>query len=127
MEFAMKKLILVVVLGLSLGSVSAFAYDSRYDNRAAYVSPGRSGLDWRINRLNRMLQHVRWELSRYRGDWRLRREVDRISGEVNRVNWRYRHGYDSWRLRRHVDSLRAELHQIEVRLHVRGSDFYRWD
>jgi hypothetical protein len=84
-------------------------------------------LDWRINRLNRMLSHVRWELSHYRGDWRLRREVERISGEVNRVNYRYRHGLDSGRLRRHVDGLRAELHQIEVRLHVRGGDFYRWD
>src|SRR5205085_9007625 len=137
MEFAMKKLILVIVLGLSLGSVSAFAYesrdsryddhDSRYDNRPAYASQERGGLDWRINRLNRMLSHVRWELSRYRGDWHLRREVERISVEVNRVNWRYRHGFDSWRLRRQVDSLRAELHQIEVRLHVRGGDYYRWD
>ena len=126
----MKKLILVIVLGLSLGSISAFAYDSydsRYDNRAAYVSQGRNGLEWRIDRLNRMLSHVRWELSRYRGDWRLRREVDRISGEVNRVNWRYRHGFDSSRLRRQVDSLHYELHQIEVRLHVRGGDYYRWD
>ena len=127
MEFAMKKLILVIVLGLSLGSASAFAYDSRYDNRPAYVSQERGGLDWRINRLNRMLQHVRWELSRYRGDWRLRREVERISSEVNRVNWRYRHGFEGWRLRRQVDSLRAELHQIEMRLHVRGGDYYRWD
>jgi pimeloyl-ACP methyl ester carboxylesterase len=130
MEFAMKKLILVIVLGMSLGSVSAFAYDSRYDNRddrADHVSPGRDGLERRIDRLNRMLQHVRWELSRYRGDWRLRREVERISVEVNRVNWRYRHGSDSWRLRREVDNLRAELHQIEVRLHVRGGDYYRWD
>jgi len=103
MEFAMKKLILVIVLGLSLGSVSAFAYDSRYDNRdsrAEYVSPGRDGLQRRIDRLNRMLQHVHWELSHYRGDWRLRREVD---------------------------SLRYRLHQIEVQLHVRGGDFYRWD
>jgi hypothetical protein len=127
MEFAMKKLILIIVLGLSLGSVSAFAYDSRYDNRAAYVSQGRNGLEWRVDRLNRMLSHVRWELSRYRGDWRLRREVDRISDEVNRVNWRYRHGFDSSRLRRQVDSLHYELHQIEVRLHVRGGDYYRWD
>src|ERR1700724_4712712 len=114
MEFAMKKLILVIALGLSLGSASAFAYDSRYDNRAAYVSQGRNGLEWRIDRLNRMLSHVRWELSRYRGDWRLGREVDRISGDVNRVNWRYRHGLDSLCLRRQVDSLRNELHQIEM-------------
>jgi hypothetical protein len=126
MEFAMKKLIVLIVLGLGLGSVSAFAYD-RDDNRPGYVSQGRGGLEWRIDRLNRMLSHVRWELSRYRGEWRLRREVERISAEVNRVNWRSRHGFDSWRLRRQVDSLRAELHQIEVRLHVRGGDFYRWD
>jgi hypothetical protein len=127
MEFAMKKLILVIALGLGLGSASAFAYDYRYDNRAAYVSPGRNGLGWRIDRLNRMLTHVRWEITRYRGDWRLRREVDRISANVNRVNWRYRHSYDTWRLRREIDNLRYELHQIEVRLRVRGDDYYRWD
>lgn len=127
MEFTMKKLILVIALGLTLAGAPAFAYDYRYDNRATYVSPGRSGLDWRINHLNRMLAHVRWQLSRYRGDWHLRREVDRISVQVNRVNWRYRHGYDTWRLRREIDSLRYELHQIEMRLHVRYDDYYRWD
>ena len=123
----MKKLILIIALGLSLVSVSAFGYDSRYQNRYAYVSPGRNGLDWRLDRLNRMLSHVRWEVNRYRGDWRLRREVERISGDVSRVNWRYRRGYDTWRLRREIDSLRYQLHQIEVRLHVRGGDYYRSD
>ena len=123
----MKKLTLIIALGLSLVSASAFAYDSHYEGRYAYVSPGRSGLDWRIDRLNRMLSHVRWELSRYRGDWRLRREVERISGDVNRVNWRYRRGYETARLRGEIDGLRSELHQIEVRLHVRGGDYYRWD
>jgi len=123
----MKKLILVVTLGLILGTGSAFAYDYRSDTRVAYVSPGRNRLDARVERLNRMLSHVRWEVSRYRGDWRLRREVERISAEVNRVNWRYQRGYDTWRLRREVDSLRAQLHDIEVRLHARGGDYYRWD
>ena len=46
---------------------------------------------------------------------------------VNRVNWRYRQDYDSRRLRGEIDSLRAELRNIEVRLHVRGGDYYRWD
>lgn len=123
----MKKLALIIALGLSLGSVSAFAYDYRYDNRVAYISPGRNGLDWRVDRLNRMLAPIRWEISRYRGDWRLRREVDRISGDVRRVDWRYRHGFDSWRLRPEIDSLRSELHQIEVRLHNHYGDYYRWD
>jgi len=123
----MKKLILILSIGVSLCGASAFAYDYRYDNRAAYVSPGRSGLDSRLDRLNRMLSHVRWELSRYRGDWRLRREVERISAQVNRVNWQYRRGYDTWRLRREIDSLRYQLRQIEERLHVRGGDYSRWD
>src|SRR5437773_10900443 len=122
MEFTMKKLALIIALGLSLGSVSALAYDYRYDNHTAYVSPGRNGLNWRVERLNRMLSHVRWEVSRYRGDWRLRREVERISSEVNRVNWRYQRGHDTWRLRREVDSLRAQLRNIEARLHVRSGD-----
>jgi hypothetical protein len=61
----MKKLTLIIGLGLGLASASAFGYDSRYENRSAYVSPTRSsGLDSRIDRLNRMLSHVRWELSR---------------------------------------------------------------
>jgi hypothetical protein len=124
----MKKLFLIIALALSCGIGSSFAYDYRYDGRYAYVSPGRnSNIDWRVDRLNRMLSHVRWELSRYRGDWRLRRELDRISADVHRVNWRYRHGFDSWRLRREIDGLRSELHQIEVRLRVRSGDFYRWD
>ena len=121
----MKKLTLIIALGLSLVTASAFAYDSRSDSRYAYVSPTRSGLDERIDRLNGMLAHVRSELSRYRGDWRLRREVERISGEVSRVNWSYRRGYETWRLRREIDSLRYQLRQIEERLHVRGGDYYR--
>jgi hypothetical protein len=124
----MKKLTLIIALALTLISGSAFAYDSRYESRYAYVSPGRSSeLDSRIDRLNRMLSHVRWELSRYRGDWRLRREVERISVDVSRINTRYRRGYDTWRLRREIDSLRYDLRRIEERLHVRGGDYYRWD
>src|SRR5690242_9560099 len=126
-RFDMKKLTLLLALGLSLITASAFAYDYRYDTRTAYIQPGRNREDVRVDRLNRMLTHVRWELSRYRGDWRLRREVERISSDVSRVNARYRRGYDTWRLRREVESLREQLHQIEVRLNARGGDYYRWD
>src|SRR5436305_6145841 len=104
----MKKLTLLLALALPLSGASAFAYDYTHENHSGYVALGRGGLDSRVERLNRMLSHVRWELSRYRGDWRLRREVDRISSNVSRVNWRLRHGYDGYRLRNEVDSLRAE-------------------
>lgn len=126
-DFAMKKLTLLIAVALGLGSVSAFAYDYSYrrENHTGYVAINRSNLEWRVERLNRMLSHVRWELNRYRGNWRLRREVDRISADVSRVNWRYRRGYDSWRLRSEIDSLRAQLRNIEVRLQSR--DYYRWD
>ncbi len=40
MAFAMKKLILVIALGLTLAGAPAFAYDYRYDNRATYVVIG---------------------------------------------------------------------------------------
>lgn len=127
----MKKLTLLIAVALGLGGVSAFAYDYRNDyrreNHTGYVDFRRGGLDARVERLNRMLSHVRWELSRYRGNWRLRREVERISADVNRVNWRYRHGYDSYRLRNEIDNLRAELHNIEVRIHSHQRDYYRWD
>jgi hypothetical protein len=123
----MKKLTLLIALVLGLGGVSAFAYDYQRDNHTGYVAFNRGGLESRVERLNRMLSHVRWELSRYRGDWRLRREVDRISSNVNRVNWRLRHGYDSYRLRNEVDSLRAELRRVEERLHSHRGDYYRWD
>ena len=123
----MKKVTLIVALALGLVSASAFAYDYHYDNRIAYVSPTRSGVDVRIDRLNRLLSQVRWQVNRYRGDWRLRREVDRIADEVNRVNWRYRRGYDTWRLRQEIDSLRFQLRRIEERLHVRSGDYYRWE
>jgi hypothetical protein len=125
----MKKLTLLIAVALGLGSVSAFAYDNRTDyrreNHTGYVALNRNNLNWRVERLNRMLSHVRWELSRYRASWRIRHEVDRISSDVSRVNYRYRRGYDSWRLRNEIDSLRAQLHNIEVRLHSR--DYYRWD
>ncbi len=123
----MKKLILLITAALGLGSVSAFAYDYRHENRTGYVAFGHRDLNSRVERLNRMLSHVRWELSRYRGNWRLRSEVNRISSDVSRVNWRLRHGYDSYRLRSEVDSLRAELRRIEERLHSHRGDYYRWD
>jgi hypothetical protein len=78
--------------------------------------------------MNRMLNHVQGELRRYGAGWRTRHEVARISGEVSRINWRYRHNeLDHWRLGREVERVRAELRGIEVRLHVRSGDFFRWD
>ena len=128
MEVGMKKLILIVVLGLTLGSAAAFAHDYGSDVTYGYYyqRPGR--LAYEINHVNRMLAHVRWELRHYGGGWYLRREVARLSVAVDRVNWRYNHGaYDRYYLHREVERIHAELHNIETRLHVRPYEFYRWD
>ena len=125
----MKKLAILTAVVLAVGATSGFGYERSYNqserhgDTVAYT--GR--LDWQVNRLNRMLEHVRGQLRWYHADWRLRREVDRIATSVNRVNWRYRHGYDKERLRREIYSLRGELHRIEEQLHVRRSDWYRWE
>src|SRR5256885_770776 len=93
MDIDMKKFILVIALGLIFGTSSAFDYDYRNDEHTAYVNGNRRRLDARIERLNRITARVRSEVSGYRCDWRLRREVQRISSEVSRVNWRYRRGF----------------------------------
>jgi hypothetical protein len=128
-EVDMKKLVLVITLALGIVGASAFAADYRDDNRIAYSSDRRGGpLEYQINKMNRMLRHVQMEVRRYRGDWRLRREVAAISREVDRINWRYRRNQsDRYRLRREVESVRQRLRNIEARLHVRSGDFFRWD
>jgi hypothetical protein len=126
MEFDMKKWTLLIALAVGFSSAPAFAHDDQYEHRSGYADVRRDQVDWHLDHLNRMLAHVRWELSRYRGDWRLRREVGRISSEVSRINWCARHGWEGWRTRREVERLHNELHRIEEQLHVRRGDWYRW-
>jgi len=136
------KLGLLIALSVGLMSGSLLAYDRdeyRDDNwnehrdrdhdRDRDWDRHRGELQRHIDRVNKMLAHVKWQLNRYGGDWRIRRDVDRISDEVRRVNWRFEH----WRrgdrgdLRDDVRELRGKLHNIEERLHVRSRDFFRWD
>ena len=129
----MKKfgLLLLIALGVSGPSVSALGYDYQDQDRSEYSRVawpwGGGGLQWRINHLNRMVGHVRWELSRYHGDWTIRRDFARIRREVDRVNWQYRHGgYDRRQLEREIDRIRFRLHDLEARLRVRRNDIYNW-
>jgi hypothetical protein len=145
------KLTLIIAVGLGLVTSGAFAYDRdehRDDNRNESYSGDRNGDndrhddndrhgDWgrhrgelqaHINRMNKMLAHVKWELSQYKGDWRLKREAERISDEARRINWKFEHRRgDRDEIRSDVQRIRAKLHNIEERLHVRSGDFFRWD
>ena len=125
----MKTFGLVITLVLGMTAASALAADYRDDSRIAIrvERRGDSRLGYQIERMNRMLNHVQGEVRRYGANWRTRRDVARISNEVSRINWRYRHNQDHWRLAREVERVRAELRNIEVRLHVRSGEFFRWD
>jgi len=126
----MKRSILTLALVAAVTSGSAFAYETRHDeHRAAYSTDHRDGrIDRHVHHLNRMLQHVRWQVRQYHADWRVRRDVDQISRETDRINRRFRSGdYNHGRLRAEVDRLHDRLHAIEQRLHVRTRDIYRWD
>jgi hypothetical protein len=140
----MKTLILSMALATALTGVTALAEDYRHDDRrgddwrnddrrgddrrSEYSHDRRDGLEPYVRHLNRMLEHVRWEVRRYHSDWRIRREVEQISSETDRINRRFRSGdYNGWRLRREVERLHERLHAIEQRLQVSSRDFYRWD
>src|SRR5438552_10902874 len=129
MAFTMKKLILVIMLGLSLGSVSAFAQEEEYgyDQRSHYEPARQSQAAYQINHINRMLAHVQRQMARYGADWRTRREVRHISGEVNHVNWEYQtRRFGGYHLRREIEHIHNELHRVELRLRFRPNDYYRW-
>ena len=125
----MKVVTLAVAAVLGVSGATAFAYDYRNDERhVAYYSTSRDSLERRIDHLNRMLNHVRWELRRYHAGWQTRRDVDDIGRQVDRVNSRFRHGtFRRSGLSQEVDRLRDRLRAVEERLHVRRGDYYRWD
>ncbi len=127
----MKKLAFLAVVGLAVMAAPTFAHENEYgdDQRSHYVRTyHRDDISREINHVNRMLEHVRWQLRRYNASWRTRAEVRHISGEIAHVNWEYNHGdYRSWHIRRELEHIYAELHNVELQLRVRSSDYYRWD
>jgi hypothetical protein len=130
MELAMKKLILMIALGLGLGSVSAFAHEDEYgyDQRSSYAPARHNEAGYEINHINRMFAHVRSQMARYGADWRTRREVGHISRELQHVNWEYQTGRFGWyHLRSEIEHIHNELHNVELRLRFRPNDYYRWN
>lgn len=126
----MKKLtlLLLISLGLSAASLPALARDSQDNNRLSYGwSPWQKGLEPEVNHLNRMVGHMRWQLTRYHANWQVRREFSDIRRDVERVNARFRQGhYDRRQLHREIERLHYRLHSLEERLKVRSNDYYRW-
>jgi hypothetical protein len=124
------KVLLITIVGAALAASNMPAQAHDYGERG-----GRSYgfLDWhsnverRVNHLNRMVGHVRWQLTRYHPDGAIRRDFADIRREVDSVNGQYRSsGYDKRELRRQVERLHERLHNLEVRMRVRSNDYYAW-
>lgn len=125
----MKKLLVLLLIGATscVGTIFAQNHD---DNRDSHFSSpwGHGGdLQSHINHLNRMVGHVRWQLTRYHPNSAMRSDFAEIRRDVDHVNWRFKNGrYDRGQLRHEIDSLRDRLHRLEVRMRVRSSDYYIW-
>jgi hypothetical protein len=130
-EFVMQKFPRLPFALLIFAVVTLVPAGARADNERGNFSLAMfqwgGGIEPHINHLNRMVGQVRWQLSRYHGDTSVRRDFANIRRDVDRVNWVYKNGtYDRRQLRAEIDGLHARLHELEVRMHVRTSDYYSW-
>ena len=125
----MKKLLITLLIGATacVGTASA---QNRDDNRDSHFSlPWTHGGDVQaqLNHLNRMVGHVRWQLTRSHPNRAMRSDFAEIRRDVDHVNWRFKNGhYDRRQLRQEIDSLHNRLHRLEVRMRVRSNDYYNW-
>ena len=95
-----------------------------YDQRG-----GGRGLERSVYHLNRMLDHVSGELSRYGANRHTRSEYGHLRAEFNQLNYQFHRGaqyYDRRRLRAQIDHMHAELHHLEEEMHVPDQYFYQW-
>jgi hypothetical protein len=114
-------------LNVPLPVVLGDSYDRT--TTVAFSWPWSDRLDADVNHLNRMRGHVRWQVNYYRARAtpQIRRDFVRTSREIDQVNSEFRQrDYDRGHLRREVERLHADLHDIETRLRIRKSDYYRW-
>lgn len=101
--------------------------DARYDRQDRFERGGR--LQYEVDHLNGMLEHVQRELRRYGADRHIWAEYQHIRTEAWRLNNQLRRGeqyYNRWRVRAQVQHMHDELHHIEEELHVRANEWYRW-
>ena len=135
----MKKLALfltVAAAGLTMFAGDASAQRIVVETPGGRVVAGGRGGDRRVgydlDRLNREVRQVRFEIRAFRGEGRrLRWRFDRVQRATDRLNYEYERRVSSpWQIRRRIDQVRAELYEIRQDLRVRGDrrfdDGPRW-
>ena len=125
----MKKLSLfltVAAAGLTMFATDASAQRVVVETPGGRIVAGGRGGDRRVgydlDRLNRDVRQVRFEIRAYRGEGRrIRWRFDRVLRATDRLNYEYERRISSpWQIRRRIDQVRAELYEIRQDLRVRG-------
>ena len=126
----MKKTLILATMGaaltLSCISANAVEYAGRADRSYGFLHWGYD-IGAEVNHLNRMVGHVRWQLTRYHPDSRVRADFADIRRDVDRVNETYRaQQFNRRDLHDEIGRLHTRLHDLEVRMKVRSNDYYNW-
>src|ERR1700748_2660394 len=104
----MKKILITLLISATacLGTASAQNRDNSRDLHLSLLWAHGGDIQAQINHLNRMVGHVRWQLTRYHPNRAMRSDFAEIRRDVDGVNWQFRNGhYDRRRLGQEIDSL----------------------
>ena len=124
----MKKLALsftIIAAGLSMFAADTSAQRIFVDTPAGRVVAGGRGdrrVGYELDRLNREIRQVRYEIRAARGEGRrIRYRFDRVERAADRLNYEYRRGLARpFEVRRRIDRVRAELYDIRRDLRRRS-------
>lgn len=133
----MKRILIILPLALILHAASA--QDSRTLDRAQQGSQFVPAPDWNrgtgswrrlrddADRLNAMADSVSSRMRRFGASRSYWRRYSDIQSSISRINYRVRNKTgDRNRVSRDIQNARYELHRLELDLHFRPRDYYRW-
>ena len=123
----MKKLALfltVAATGLTMFAADASAQRIVVETPGARLGIGDRGGDRRVGydleRLNREVRELRFEIRRY-GGRRAGYRYERVQRAAERLNYEYdRRAASPWKIRRRIEQVRAEIYAIREDLRDRG-------
>ena len=118
----MKKLALI--LSVAAAGLTMFASDASAQRIVVETPGARLGIGDRgdrrvaydLDRLNREVRQLRFEVRAYRGEGRrIRWRYDRVQRETDRLNYEYdRRVSPPWQIRRRIEQVRAEVYDIRA-------------
>ena len=125
----MKKLTLF--LTVAAASLTMFAADASAQRivvetpgaraRLGLGHPGDRRIGYDLDRLNREVRQLRYEIRRHSGGRRAWYRFERVQRSAERLNYEYDRRISSpWQIRRRIEQVRAEIYDLREDLRTRG-------